>query len=341
MLRAFHPVVTSFALAPMLLLSAMAHAQSKGPSPKAAGEPGGFSAKGLNYETELTALYLGDFAHARVRRDGADFDVLFGNYLKAFARRCSAYLPANKVEMTRPECAREQHTVNRYGARTGPSTCVEYRQVGTGLYADPDLYAAQQKVEGEVGRNMIRDTFRDMSGKNPMATGMRAVDAATSVGRDMESLLELNSCTSPGLKRFQDNVMRFALGQPPLHLPGGETLASIAPKKSPDAPFKDSNYSRLVDDLIAENAQGWMLNRYVRGSVSGVTVSSRDAQGRPSKIVGSYSFDSANGRRQGSVTVQFSDGLPQCVFFFDFPTTCRTPSQRIVTAYESGRYRDQ
>ena len=244
--------------------------------------------------------------------------------------------------MTRPECAREQYTVNRYGARTGPSTCVEYRQVGTGLYADPDLYAAQQKVEVEVGRNMIRDTFRDMSGKNPMATGMRAVDAATSVGRDMDVATRAEQLyASPGLKRFQDNMMRFALGQPPLHLPGGETLASIAPKKSPDAPFKDSNYSRLVDDLIAENAQGWMLNRYVRGSASGVTVSSRDAQGRPSKIVGSYSFDSANGRRQGSVTVQFSDGLPQCVFFFDFPTTCRTPSRRIITAYESGRYRDQ
>lgn len=71
MFRGFHPVVTSFALAPMLLLSAMAHAQSKGPSPKAASEPGGFSAKGLNYETELTALYLGDFAHARRSRSAA------------------------------------------------------------------------------------------------------------------------------------------------------------------------------------------------------------------------------------------------------------------------------
>jgi hypothetical protein len=76
----------------MLVLSAMAHAQSKGPSPKAAGEPGGFSAKGLNSETELTAVYLGDLAHARLKRDGAEFDFLFGNYLKAFARRCSAYL---------------------------------------------------------------------------------------------------------------------------------------------------------------------------------------------------------------------------------------------------------
>jgi hypothetical protein len=332
--------VTSLALAPMLLLSAMAHAQAEGPSPRTAGAPAGFSAKGLNYETELTALYLGDFAHSRLQRDGHEFDFLFGNYLKAFARRCSAALPPNKVEMTRPECVREQYSVNRYGARTGPSTCVEYRRVGTGLYADPDLYAAQQKVEVEVGRNMMRDAFRDMAGKNPMAAGMRAVDAATSVGRDMDSLLELNSCTSPGLKRLQDNMMRFALGQPPLRLPGGETLASITPKKSPDAPFKDSNYSRLVDDLIAENAQGWMLNRYVRGSASGVTVSSRDARGRPAKIVGKYSFDSASGRRQGSVTVQFSDGLPQCVFFFDFPTTCRTPSRKIITSYENGRYRD-
>jgi len=148
----------------MLLLSAMSHAQSNAPSPKAAGDAGGFSAKGLNYETELTALYLGDFAHSRLQRDGHDFDFLFGNYLKAFARRCSAYLPPNKVEMTRPECVREQYTVNRYGVRTGPPTCVEYRQVGTGLYADPDLYAAQQKVEVEVGRNMMRDAVRGMAG---------------------------------------------------------------------------------------------------------------------------------------------------------------------------------
>jgi len=270
-----------------------------------------------------------------------EFDLLFGNYLSAFARRCSAYLPANKVEMTRSECAREQYSVNRYGVRTGPSTCIEYREVGTGLYADPDLYAAQRQVDAEVGRNMVRDAFRGMAGNNPMGTAMRSVDAATSVGRDMDSLLEMNSCTSPGLKRFQDNMMRFALGQPPLHLPGGETLASIAPKKSPGAPFKDSNYTRLLDDLIAENSQGWMLNRYVRGSVSGVTVSSRDALGRPSKIAGNYSFDGSRGRSRGSVTVEFSDGLPQCVFFFDFPTTCRTPSRRVITTYENGRYQEQ
>jgi len=336
----FNLARATLVLAPILLLSAIAQAQSKSPSPRAAGEPASFSAKGLNYETELAGLYLGDFAHARLARDSMEFDLLFGNYLSAFARRCSASLPANKVEMTRSECAREQYSVNRYGARTGSSTCIEYRKVGTGLYADPDLYAAQQQVDAEVARNMLRDTFRGAAGNNPMSTAMRSVDAATSVGRDMDSLLEKNSCTSPGVKRFQDNMMRFALGQPPLRLAGGETLASIGPKNSPGAAFKDSNYTRLLDDLIAENAQGWMLNRYVRGSVSGVSVSSRDALGRPSKIVGSYLFDGSKGRNKGSATVQFSDGLPQCIFFFDFPTTCRTPSRRIITTYEEGRYQE-
>lgn len=296
-----------------------------------------FAAKGLNFETELTALYLGDFAHARLEPVSVEFDALFGSYLSAFARRCSAHLPATKVEITRSECAREQYTVNGYGVRVGPSTCIEYREVGTGLYADPDLYAAQRRVDAQVARNLVGDTLRSLSGNNPMGSAMRTMDALTSVGSDMDALIEMNSCTSAALKRFQENMRRFALGAPPLRLPGGETLASIRPKTS-TAVFKDSDYSRLLDDLIAENSQGWMVNRFVRGSVSDAAVTSRDAQGRPSRITGNYLFDGLNGRSKGSVALQFANGLPACVYFSDFPTTCRAPSRRIITAYENGRY---
>ena len=313
------------------------------PSRSAAGElgPASLSVKGLNYETELTGLYLGDFAHARLERVSVDFGFLLGSYLSAFARRCNAYLPANKIEMTRSECAREQYWVNGYGVRTGPSTCIEYREVGTGLYADPQLYAAHKRIDAELSRSMVRETFRGMAGNNPMGTAMRTIDAARSVGDDMDSLLQTNGCSSAALERFQDNLLRFALGKPALTLPGGETLASSAPKKSRGGTFEDSNYTRLLDDLIADNARGWMLNRFVQGSVSGVTVSSRDALGRPSKIVGNYLFEGVNGRSRGSVTVQFSDGLPQCIFFFDNPATCRTPSRRIITKYENGGYQKQ
>jgi TonB family protein len=295
------------------------------------------SVKGLNYETELTALYLGDFEHARLERASMEFVALFGSYLSAFGRLCKAHLPATKVEMTRSECAREQYPVNGYGVRVGPSTCIEYRDVGTGIYADPALYRAQQRVDAEVASNMIRATISDLAGNNPMGTAMRTMDAAMSVGRDMASLIEMNACASPGLKRLQENMRRLALGEPPLRLPGGETLASIRPKP-PAGAFKDSDYAKLLDDLIAENSRGWMVNRYVSGSVSDVAISFRDELGRPSKITGSYLFEGLNGRSKGSVTVQFADGLPHCVYFSDFPNTCRTPSRRIITAYENGRY---
>ena len=286
-------------------------------------------------------MYLGDFAHTRLGRDSLELDTLFGSYLSAFARRCSDYLPANKVEMTRTECAREQYRVNQYGAQVGASTCIEYRQVGTGLYADPDLYAAQKQVDAAASGNMLRETFRGMAGNNPMGAAQHAMDATSSVGSDMDSLLRMNTCASPGLKRCQENMMRFALAKPPLHLAGGETLASIAPSKpSPGAPFKDSNYTKLLEDLVAEHSRAWMMNRYVGGSVSAVTVSSRDELGRPAKIVGQYLFDGFNGRSRGSVTLQFADGLPECLYFSDFPTTCRAPSRRIIAAYENNRYQE-
>ena len=32
------------------------------------------------------------------------------------------------------------------------------------------------------------------------------------------------------------------------------------------------------------------------------------------------------------MTVDFTDGLPECMYFFDLPTTCKTPNRRIVAA---------
>ncbi len=89
----------------------------------------------------LTSLYLGEFDEISFNREDTLFVALFEEYLKAFAQQCTADLPPDKVEMTRAVCARERYPVNRYGAKMGPLTCVEYTQEGTRLYADPALYA--------------------------------------------------------------------------------------------------------------------------------------------------------------------------------------------------------
>lgn len=115
-------------------------------------------------------------------------------------------------------------------------------------------------------------------------------------------------------------------------------IDSVQPDR-PNPNFKDSNYTRLLEDLIAQDSQGWMINKFMAGSVSHVTVSARDKLGRPLKIVGEYLFDGLYGETKGSVTVQFADGLPQCLYFYDSPTICKGPSPRITAAYKNGLYR--
>jgi len=100
----------------------------------------------------------------------------------------------------------------------------------------------------------------------------------------------------------------------------------------------DQNYTKLIEDLVSENAKSWLMNRFVSGSAKNPTVISRDSAGRPSKLTAQYVFDGFSGRSPGTVTLTFSDGLPACLYFFDYPTTCRTPSRAIVTAYAEGQY---
>jgi hypothetical protein len=293
-----------------------------------------FSTSGLSNAKVLTNLYLGDFLHVDLERNAIMFKVLYNNYLEAFARRCDAYLPANKVEMTRSVCAREQYPVNRYGAQVGASTCVEYRTEGTGLYADPALYAAEQQLDRETALDAVGQVMRTMTQSNPLGSAMNTLNSAQVMTNDMNALVRLNACTSPGLKRFQGNLMLFALGKSPIRLAGDATPSSPG-KAGPGAPFKDSNYTKLLEDLVSEQSKTWMMNRFVAGSVSSVAVSSRDAAGRPSKLVGRYLF---NGRSQGSVTVIFTEGLPACLYFFDLPSVCRAASSRVIAAYENGNY---
>lgn len=300
-----------------------------------------FITRGLTNERALNSLYLGNFEDLSFNRDDTLFVALFEEYLETFARSCTSALPANKVEMMRQRCVRERYLVNKYGARVGPSTCVEYTDEGTGLYADPDLYAAKTKLDAIVASNAFHNAIGYMAQAqrqgNPMAAaGAILSDIQTSTA-DMNSLLRLNACTSPALQRFQQNMMLFALGRQGLHLssPTGTSLSSAQAAPSAAPANTNQNYTQLLDDLITEQSKTWLFNRYVQGSVTGVSVSGQDASGRPSRLVGRYLF---NGRSQGSVTIDFEDGLPQCMYFFDLPTSCRTPDRRIVSAFAKGKY---
>jgi hypothetical protein len=295
-----------------------------------------FTANGLANEKLLTNFYIGDFVDIDMERSDVLFLSLYDSYLRSYGRRCDAYLPSNKVEIKDTVCAQERYTVDRYGNRVGTPTCAVYRTEGTGIYADPTLYAAKEQLGNEVGIDTIRQAFRTMSGKNPLGAALNTLGATQTMANDMRTLVQVNACNSPGLKRFQENLVLFALGKQPIRLSEGGGASPGPSRPSPEALSKNQNFIKLVEDLVLDQSKTWVMNRFVNGSVSNVVVSSRDVEGRPAKVTGSYLF---NGQRRGSVTISFSEGLPECMYFFDFPSTCRTPNRRVAAAYANGAYR--
>jgi hypothetical protein len=295
-----------------------------------------FSASGLSNEKVLTSLYRGDFVNIDFDRDELKFAGFFEQYLKAYGSRCAAYLPANKVEMTYQECAVERRTTNGFGVTTN-TTCVEYRTVRTGLYADPVLYDTKKKLERLQAADVFRNAFGMMTQKDPVGGMVGMVNTLQAIAGDMNALVQMNACAGAGLKRFEENLTRFALNKQPVRL-DGETSASAVTVSIPGIPFRDQNYTKLVEDLVLEHSKTWKMNRFVDGSVTDASVSSRDKGGRPAKIVARYTYNGFNGRSQGSVTVDFSEGLPECMYFFDFPSTCRTPNRKVVAAYANAGY---
>lgn len=291
-----------------------------------------FTSHGLNYETELMAIYLGDFNKARLKNNEIAVSRLFRGYLEAYGKYCDAYLPSNKVAITTSECATERVTRNGWGTVTDTS-CVRWVDVPTGLYADPLLYNSSNALSRKAGKGMVGKIF---SG-NPFAS-RSMLDDVLSIGNDMNNLVRANKCNNAGLKRFENNLYLFVEGKPPLLLPSKETLASINGTDQIIYSSEQIDFRQLLNDLIVENSKGWMMNRYRSGSVSSIKIHTRNGNGSANTVGASYTFDSFGKAYSASVRLTFSNGIPVCLFFSDAPQVCRHPSRKIINTYERGRY---
>ena len=320
---------------------AAAAAKSTAPAKPASTAPARFSAAGLNNEDDLLRIYSGDFQSVRLDRTSVEFMSIISSYMNDYARDCKQFLPANKVEITKQVCTQTSTPVNRYGNPVGASTCVSYETVGTGFYADPQLYAAEQAVDAESAKKMLGNMMGMLTGKggtgaNPLTMPQQMTDQLVAVGTEMQTLIHTNACGSRGLENFQSNLIRFANGDNPMKF-AGAVASGPASTATAGAPAKDTNFARLLDDLVAANARGWMMNRYQPGSITDPIVS-RDPLGHPVRVMAQYSYAGMQGTQRGRVTVSFKDGSPDCLYFSDAPDTCRLPAAGVVSAYEKNVY---
>src|SRR6185437_3205610 len=192
-------------------------------------------------------IYAGDFEHVTFKPDSTEFGLLVGGYMGEYAESCDKYLPKDKVEITRQECATEQVTTNGYGAEVSRS-CISYRTVGTGLYADPQVYSLQKRLDAGMAAGMMDSMFKGMGtrGGDPAGGMKKMTDVAVYAQQDMSHFVEDNGCASPATMRFQANMLHYGRGEQPIRMVG----AAEAMAGSATALAKGQDYKRLVDDLI-------------------------------------------------------------------------------------------
>ncbi|GAB1343491.1 S1 family peptidase [Gemmatimonas sp.] len=285
--------------------------------------------EGLANAAFFSALYAGEFEKIAVKNNSLQFMGLFQQYLDGCAVTCKQFLPANRVEMTEQVCTRERVEYNGYGM-AGVPHCVEWRTEGRGLYADPRLYQAVKALERQQAADAFGDAVKIITATNPFDRLSAELLSASTLAHDMPIFLTQNACNSAAIKQFENNLVLFSQGKQSIRLAGAENPVTL--------PFRESDYTWLSDELIATQSKEWALNRYVMNSAFDVTVESRDGEGRPRLIRGSYRFDGLNGRTTGAFTLTFGDGVPECLHYSDAPATCRTVSRQLAYQYLNGRY---
>lgn len=223
-----------------VLFAALQGLAQQGGSQQSAGglTSASFSASGLRNEALLTNLYIGNFKGIDFDRTNVLFQGLFSEYLRAYGTHCDAYLPKNKVEIKETYCEQQEYDYDRYGNQGAAKGCLRSGTRGSGIYADPTLYAANEQLDSVAGPEMIHQAVNTMAGKNGdgMSTllgALKTLGASQTITSDMDALVGMNACPSPGLKRFQENLMLFALGKQPIILPGVAPPVPSRPQSSP------------------------------------------------------------------------------------------------------------
>ncbi|WP_163379656.1 hypothetical protein [Cyclobacterium sp. SYSU L10401] len=292
-----------------------------------------FNTNGLQHAALFLNIFKGNFVDIPFNRDDMNFGTLISEYMYHYARTCSSNLPDNRVQIYEDQCKTESVTTNGFGVEVS-RYCVDWVKVPTGLYADPNVYQAHSVVQSILDR----DTFKHlgkMLTQFANGEGMQAMTSmvgdALSMKADLAELFRLNGCGNKAMKRFEENLIRFANNQAPLNLSGDMAAREVDYSRP-------QNFKILIEDLILENSKSWAVNKFIRNSVENVSITARDSQNRPSNMSASYQFEGFFGRQQYTVKISFRDGVPDCLYFQDYPNTCRTADRRIVAAFRKGKY---
>ena len=295
-----------------------------------------FNTKGLYYAEFYDYIFRGHFEHIKMTREDDEFLTIFDQYIRAYGTQCAQFLPSNKVEIMNYICAEEEVTKNLYGDVLS-TVCVRYTWVGSGIYAKPELYNAKMMVEELQSKDAVATAINMITDPNAMGNSVDRIHKIKGLKNDLVEIFKLNPGDSPGLLRFEENLKLFALGKPSIRMDESSAYTTM---KTTGGPTGSHNLVQLVDDLVANQATTWMMNKYSKGSVTNLKILQKDNADRPAVIRADYTYSGFGNNGKGWVQIDFTNGLPKCIYFFDFPSNCKKPNSGIVASYAQGAYKN-
>lgn len=293
-----------------------------------------FKTLGLNNGAFFDYIYRGHFENIELDVQSSHFLMILGGYLNTFGSICPDELPEDKVEIMTQECSRENVTTNGWGVEVN-RYCIAWRTVGTGIFADPKLYAAKMRLVARQDQNALRTVIDMYTNPNAMGNSVDQIHKAKALLSDWSNFFGLNACDSKSVEQFANNLLAFANQKSPARLKGMSVYEKI---RILGGPAGDQNYSRLLNDILGNQSKTWAMNRYVPNSISNVREFKSFDKTQLVSLTANYNFSGLMGKQTGAVTVKFKDGLPDCIYFSDFPDNCKKPNGALVANYGLGQY---
>lgn len=296
----------------------------------------------------LRAIFEGHFERVGLQPSDTRIRLLVGGFTNRAWSRCGKRGIDDPVEL--PETVCREWLVTKVARGNEPAVeqsriCTQSETHGSGVYVERGMSQAMNadtEAQLSSGLRQVVDQVMQRPERGSSTTGKGSFDwlsstlAYQAAGADLAAA---NDCDGRGVKRFERNLEHLLLGTPATQLDGLPRIGvAMLPPPSGEA-YRDSNYERLLDDLVSDQSRGWAFDRYEAHSITDTSVSTRDKAGRPAVVIAAFGYQGMRGRQTGQVTLRFEDGRPRCITFSDQPDECRALSQSIVADYLDGAYR--
>jgi hypothetical protein len=159
-------------------------------------------------------IYKGRLHRLATTQHVPNVHIVFTMYVRAFGEMCRSSLSSDVVQLTEQFCTKEQWREDRYGnERAFSRICIKYETRAINVFAERYLDAPLRQLTEQVNREAPKIVLNVLNNIEPI---VKYTNLTNEVQKLVPTLIRTNGCESAGLRKLEENLRRYALGQMPV-----------------------------------------------------------------------------------------------------------------------------